>query len=319
MNTIRIIVVAVVAGLTGLPAAASAQERVALPPTSGINVHEGYLQATGDLFRGHLQATGRYQVMVVPGPSGTQELSAQQAIEVGRGAGTELVAVMHITRLGSSAKVRVALYDVTSGQLLRLEQMSAATPDDVDVVTRRLAQALATGESVEEAAQIDTVTERESDPYLKMTATSVFGLKLGGAVPLGTTDSGENALPGLGIFWLYDARTFLAEVDIGFHNRDDDGAFYLGLGAYYPLSKANTTPFFGGAVRWAEGVGGDGSGIQLAAVGGMLLGRLSTVQLRGDVQYFVNTFESRDRYHATATAPDEAVAHGFLFNVGIGF
>src|SRR5690606_12899427 len=124
--------------VVALPAVASAQQRIAITPTSGINVHPAYLQATGDLFRGHLQGTMKYSVVVIPGEGGTAELSAGQAIEAGRAAQADLVVVLHVTRLASSAKVRMAVYDTHTGQLVRLEQATAGTPDDVDPVTQRL-------------------------------------------------------------------------------------------------------------------------------------------------------------------------------------
>lgn len=325
MNTIRTLLV-VICAVVALPAVASAQQRIAITPTSGINVHPAYLQATGDLFRGHLQGTMKYSVVVIPGEGGTAELSAGQAIEAGRAAQADLVVVLHVTRLASSAKVRMAVYDTHTGQLVRLEQATAGTPDDVDPVTQRLAEALATGQSVEDTAAIDTVTVEESDPYLKMQATSVFGVKLGMVTPLNVPGGdAERAIPGIAAFWLYDMRSFLAELDLGMHQQDGDGDFYIGIGAYYPLTKKNTTAYVGGAMRWLHAqYGGDGAGgIQLAPTAGILIGRLSSVQVRGDIQYFFNTFEEEETSYDGTLNMDvrhgNAYAHGLLFNVGLGF
>jgi hypothetical protein len=59
----------------------------------------------------------------------------------------------------------------------------------------------------------------------------------------------------------------------------------------------------------------------LQPTAGVLLGRLSSVQLRGEVGYFVDLFGEQEKYdYATATLPSgKHYSHGFLLNVGIGF
>ena len=70
-------------------------------------------------------------------------------------------------------------------------------------------------------------------------------------------------------------------------------------------------------------LGGQGaSGIVLQPTAGVLLGRLSSVQLRAEVGYFINTFGEREdvtSQSASASAPPKHYSHGFVLNVGIGF
>jgi hypothetical protein len=300
------------------PAAASA-ERVAVVPTSGINLHQGYLEAAGDVFRGHLLGTGRYDVVLVPGESGKYEASATDAVRLASAAAADLAAVLHVTRLGSTARVRLTVYRVATGHVVHRDELGAGTPDDIDPVLQRMATGLATGKSARDTADIHTVTRRESDPLLKMAATNVFGIKLGFVAPRNSvSDDAADFIPGFSAFWLYDVRSFLAEIDVGFHSKDGDGDVAVGLGTYYPLSRGNISPYVGGGLKWAfSEYGGDGaSGIQLYGAGGVLVGRLSSVQLRGEVAYFVNTFAERSYDSGKDSGTN---VHGMSFSVGIGF
>ena len=96
-----------------------------------------------------------------------------------------------------------------------------------------------------------------------------------------------------GLVWMYDARSWMTDlaVDIG---GGAEGRFFMdaAIGAYYPFLREDFTPYLGAQVRWAEmKLGGQGAGgLVLQPTVGMLLGRLSSVQVRAEVGYFINTF-----------------------------
>jgi hypothetical protein len=285
-------------------------ETVALVPPSGTNIHQGYLDAARDLLRGHLLGTGRYNVVAVPNVSSAQELGALDAGAIAKQVGAEVAVVLHITRLGEAATARLSAYSV-HGRLVYSDSLRAASPEDLDVILERLAKGMATGKSAQQTAEIDTVTEKEADPFLKMTATSVFGIKLGGMAPLNT----DEVYPGISFFWLYDMRTFLAEIDVGMHTGDDGGDLFVGINAYYPLSRTNTSPYVGGGLRYQfsnyDGIddrSGTDAGIAAHATVGAIMGRLQSVQLRGDLSYFTTFYNDGGE-----------VAHGLRFGLGLGF
>jgi hypothetical protein len=303
--------------LAVLPAAPRAADAIALLPATGSNVHEGHLSAATDVLRGHLERTGRFVVTLVPSPAPAgQEASALQAGEVARASGTSLAVSVRVARLGATASVRLGAYR-PDGSAAHLDELSAAGPDDLDPVLRRLALGLAEGRPARLLAEIDSVTEKESDPYLKYVATNVFGLRLGNAFlmnrafPAGTMHSAA----GGGIFWLYDARSFLADLAFDLHGGEDDRLVSLGIGFYRPLSTANFAPYVGGGVayQWVS-TGGDGaSGLALKAAGGAVFGRLSTVQIRMEVGYAIGLFQEE------VGGRDGRVPHGPLLSVGLGY
>jgi len=311
------------AGLLLIPAVAGA-ETVALFPATGLNVHEGYLAAAQDVMRGALERTGRFQVTMVPGKPGAEEVAPAQVLATARALKADLAVTVRITRLGNVARARLAAWRVENGALLHTDELAAATPDDLDPVLQRLAAGLAAGKPARDTAEIETVTQKEAEAYAKVKATNTFGLRLGGIFPMNAAGStAEKALPGGGIFWLYDARSFLADVSVDLHGAGDSIAFGVGLGAYVPFSRANVAPYLGGGLRWSATRFGSeaevegGNGIAVFGAGGVLIGRLTTVQVRLEAGWFLNLYS-----HKTKTVPapaGEHLCHGPTLSAGLGF
>jgi hypothetical protein len=108
---------------------------------------------------------------------------------------------------------------------------------------------------------------------------------------------------GMGITWFYDARDFLADVTVaGFTSnldawhRTEDAAVTVGMGVDLPLSRSNVAPYLGvgAAYAWDRFGGAWESGLQGRAMGGLLLGRLSTVAVRFEVGWFWNLATERE-------------------------
>jgi hypothetical protein len=270
--------------ILAVPAVAHA-ERVALLPTSGVNVQEGYLAATHAVARGYLEKNG-FEVVAIAGAHGTTEPDLNQAIAAARQSGARYAVVIHLARLGKTAKVKLTMYDATAGRPAYRDQLDAGTPDDIDPVLARLVKGMATGQSAADTGDINTVTEKEADPLRKLKATSVFGIRIGVVMPTTRPNDGDEAgIPGMGVYWMYDVRTFLAEVGMDFHAKDGEGDFTINIGAFYPFSKQNTSVYGGGGLRYGSADYGDGgaeSGISAYAGVGVIIGRLSTVLLRGE-------------------------------------
>ncbi len=305
---------------------ALAMEKLALLPVTGTNVHPGYLEAARDILKDHLLATGHYNVISVAGEPG--EATPDQAVASGREAGADLVVAVHLARLSGTGRVRLVAYRVSSGALVHADSIGiSGGPDDLDPALKRLAVGLATGQQAGQTADIESVTQREADPMLRQSASKIFGLRLDTLVAFNRpTDDQVGAIPGVGVFWMYDARSFLGEVAVDAYTSDAGSGFSVGIGGYYPFSRNNFTPYVGTAVSYSiVDFGGSGaSGIRLAPVAGMLFGRLSTVQFRGELGYFFNTFGERpDNYAVPTQGPPgpgpKHYAHGLQVTVGLGF
>ncbi len=316
--------IAVLAVALALPAAALAAQsaaparRAVLLRATGSNLHPGHLSAATDMLRSYLERTGRFQVTIVAGPGGgSDQATPAQAGEAARAAGADLAFTLHIARLGSNALVRLAAHR-QDGSVEHLDELSAASPEDVERVLQRLAEGAAAGKPAREIASIDSVTEREADAYLKYAATNVFGVRVGGQYVLNRPDASDRSSTpaGVGVFWLYDARKYLADLSADFYGGSDDRIFALGIGVFYPFSRANETPYVGARASWSsvEFASYSASGLVASAGGGILFGRLSTLQIRIDAGYSVNLFQVKNSLTGEART-----AHGPYLTVGIGF
>jgi hypothetical protein len=337
MNMLKIMNTILIGTLLSLaPAVASAQPQVKLGllPMSGTNVHPGYLEAGRDILKDHLMGTGRFQVIAIAGEAGNVELNGDQAVARGREVGADLAVVAHLTRLSGTGRVRLVAYRVLDGSIAHADSLSiSGGPDDLDPALKRLAVALATGRPASQTADIESVTQKEADPLLKQEANKIFGLRLSSLVATNRPgDLDPQLFPGIGVFWMYDARSFLGEVSIDLHLRNGDdasgGGFAVGIGGYYPFSRENFTPYLGGALSYAfvNDFGGSGAtGIRVLPTVGFLFGRLSTVQIRGELGYFFNTFGEREGERFVSGQPIVPVssskhfAHGPHFALGLGF
>jgi hypothetical protein len=310
--------------LCASPALSWAAPRVvALLPPTGDNVAPAILQASRDLLKDHLQHTGVYTVVEPTGTPSAEEPTPAQAAKQAAALGAEQALVFRLIHFGTSARVRLTAYAAGTGQVLYWDStVISGGPEELDTVIQRLVHALQIGKPVRDSAEIDTVTDKEGTNLTRRAANKSFGVHLFTYLPLNTPSGSMTALPGGGLFWLYDARSWMADLAVDLGVADRHGSYAASIGSYYPLLREDFTPYIGGVVRWAYmRLGGQGaSGIVLQPTVGVLLGRLSSVQLRAEVGYFINTFGERENVAiSSASEPPKHYSHGFVLNVGIGF
>jgi hypothetical protein len=110
----------------------------------------------------------------------------------------------------------------------------------------------------------------------------------------------------------------MAEIWVDFYrgSSEDVTTFDVGLGGYYPFTRRNVTPYVGGGAAWSASSQGSqsASGLRMNVAGGVLVGRLWTVQFRAELGWFFNTFSER--------APEGGDGHysnGPMLTLGLGF
>lgn len=277
-------------------------ETIALIPATGSNVEPQQLAAATDILRAYLERTKRFTVVRVAPVSGEEPTEAQ-AGEAATSVGAHLAVTLRISRLGGNALARLGAYR-QDGVLVHRDELGATGVDDLEPVIARLAEGLARARPAAELAELDTVTEREARPRLKRATDSLFGLRLGAAMPVNRADPGRRsgAASGLSLLWQYDTGSFLADVDAGFvvssteFGQSTDHAVSLGMGIYLPFAKTDMTPYAGGglAYSWAHFGGEGGNGLVAKAGGGFVVGRLANVLLRLDASWFYSLFPQRE-------------------------
>ncbi len=291
-----------------VPSLGRGTETIALLPATGANVSPGELAAATDVLRAKLERTGKFTVILVGTPAEERETTAAEAVRAAREAGAPVAATLRVSRLGAVGLVRFAAYRDGAGALpAHVDELPAKGVDDLEPALERIAVGFALGRPARSTAEIDTVTEREADPrlYKQRTAARMFGVRLESSFVVDRAGGGTGALSGLGLAWQYDARSFIADVgldaqwsqtlDLAYRGHRD-WLFGLGIGVYYPFSRGDAVPYVGAGASYVwENLGGDGAhGLALRGGLGLILGRLSTVQVRVDAGYQVNTFTESD-------------------------
>jgi hypothetical protein len=178
---------------------------------------------------------------------------------------------------------------------------------------------------VRDSAELETVTVKEGQTLNRRNASRSFGVHIFTLLPLNAAggSTNTNVVPAGGLYWLYDARSWMGDIAFDIGGQGDRAYYGMAIGGYYPFSREDFTPYIGGVFRWAYmNLGGRGSsGIVIQPTLGMLIGRLSSTQLRAEAGYFVNTFaetEGSDQ-EPVARGARGFVSHGFVLSVGIGF
>lgn len=293
--------------LAALPAQARAVERLALLPATGANVGPPELAAATDVLRSHLEATGRFEVLratslAAPGEEPTPVQAAAAARSVGADAGL----VLRVSRLSGRATVRLAAYRALDGARLHVDEIGALGADDLDPALQRIARGLALGRPARQVAEVDTVTERETQPRLRKPTVSTVGYRIGGMALVNRPVPGERTglVSGMGILWTYDADGWLADLSLDFATSDldwssnPDRLLAFGASVFRPLTRGDNSLYVGGgAALTASRLGGPqgGSGLQLRATAGWLAGRLSDASFRVEGTLFYDTYAETER------------------------
>jgi hypothetical protein len=322
--------VLVIAGFVALasPALAAPSRTVAIMPPSGDNVAPEVLKAAGELLKDHLLRTNAYHVVTPPSFAPVEtEATPEEAAKLATDLGAQQAVSLRITHFGTSARVRINAYAAGTGQVVYWDSIViSGGPDELDTVIQRLVHAMLKGKPVHDSAEIDTVTTKEGQQLTRRAANQTFGLRLFTLLPVSDFDDSHTAIPGGGIYWLYDARSWMADISLDLGARENYGFYDVAIGVYYPFLREDFTPYVGGTVRLAYmKLGGDGaSGMSLQPTVGILLGRLSTVQLRAELGYFFNTFGEGPKtyYYDEPSAPPSTSKHygnGAILNIGLGF
>jgi hypothetical protein len=328
-KTLRVILLAVLTTTLGSTAARAAGGTVALLAPTGDNVAPAILQASRELLKDHLQRTGVYTVVEAPATDAppNAEPTPQQAGAQAQALGASQALVVRITHIGTTARVRLTAY-TTGGQVAYWDSiLVTGGPEELDVAFQRLVHAMQLGKPVRDSAELETVTNKEMQELNKRTANKSFGVHIMTFLPFNTAGGSFSAVPGGGWFWLYDARSWMADFSLDLGGASGRIFYSAAIGGYYPFLREDFTPYVGGIMRIAYmNFGGNGAGgLVFQPTAGVLLGRLSSVQLRAELGYFVDSFGEYGTTttiqggQQTTTTTDRHYAHGLVFNVGIGF
>jgi TolB-like protein len=260
------------------PVSAQSESWTVLPLTSR-GMDEGIAETFRDLLQNELST--RNGASFSAGGQACQDAPCAVASGAKLGAGVAVFGSMNA--LGSKIIVSVTVVDVASGQILSNQKMKVDQVEDLDSAAVRIAEAIVTGSTTKETAELGNITEEESRPERRRMGKSGLGLRVGGVAPL--SDGYADGVPGVLIeasYW-YETSSFAIEPRIGARfSADNDGGNYLELpmdvGAYYIIGQSDFAPFVGG-----------GGGLHAKA--GILLFRTFTMRVAISADYNISFVE----------------------------
>ncbi len=240
----------VVLATVALAIPASAQEVWSVLPMNARGVD----QVTAETFRDLLQLelAGLTPHRFLAGTSPCADDACAQA--VGEAVGADVVVYGSLSALGEEVIAAVTVYDVAAGQPRGADRLTAQRVEELDTIAERLAEAIVSGVSAEETAELGVIIEEESEAPLRREGDNGFGLRVGGFFPL--SDHYAEAGPGILFdvaFW-FETLDFVIEPRIGVRfdtDRSDEATYFefpIDIGGYYVLGRGDFAGLLGGGI-----------------------------------------------------------------------
>jgi len=313
---------AVLCGLAAGPAAAA---DLLVLPVQGTNLTEGETEAVGTLLAGALAAEG---ASVVPSAQAREALkqpggTAAALQTTGAKSAVETTAV----RLGKRVVLRSTLR-APDGAALHGAEMTAASLDDLEPVTRRLARALLQRTTPEATRDLRTVTEREGQRPNRIFTERVMGLKTAFIWPFA---SGVQFDPAMSLQFdgrLETQRGFLefgagAMIPTNSTDHRGIGGVFAEFGGSLYLYEASASPYVGaGLVPRLFFALSDG-GMRLGAYGqlGVMFLRESSTRLYAEARVTQNLLPFKDKRFSLSSQPSKGSFYPteLSLQVGIGW
>jgi hypothetical protein len=217
----------------------------------GVGVDNDACQAVGDLLRSELQKIGRSVTprSSMPAASCADEACATTAA---RTLADEAV-VTKLSRLNQKVMVITTLVDTQTGRVTFSDRAAAASLDDMDALTIRMARSLTEHRAIADTMTPGTMTDYDAQEQKRQKSLFTTGLRIGGVVPIADSYAGASTLYDIDLVSYYEVRQYAIEAAIGYRGNTNDPTRRVGdggidLGGYYHLMDADISPFVGAGV-----------------------------------------------------------------------
>jgi len=264
--------------------------KVFLPYLEAINIKKDFQISSSKLLKNYIDLANAYQVVMDPNKDTL--FDSERSIEEIKNKAIQLNAKYFIkgslNRIGENVIVNVSLFETESGSKIWFDQMKAMSPEDLDPIMQRMANALGTKEKATTTEDIYSVTNNESEALKQKQTNNSFGIALGG---IQAFNSYNLLLTTASIGWYFDARNYIFDIrpTIGFDNSDDH-MFNIAIEMFKPHTTNPNSFYYGGGLSFSTSdvhtnkdlnkPAFSGTGININAGGGYLLNRTSAVSLR---------------------------------------
>jgi TolB-like protein len=285
-----------------------AEERLAVLPLAGSGVDVSTQETTYLLLVSEISKLKKYDVIskteieALVGDRGCEELAC--AIEIGKQANATKVVYGSLNKLGEKVILQYTLADVSTGQTLISDDLSAMQVEDLDQVVKRVAMSIVQQTPVDKTVQVGLVTEQESQEAKTRKANTSTGIAWGYLYPQKGYDDREPVF-----VWdfrsVYELRHIAVDAVMGLRQ-----GFAMNVSVLYVPGLKDFSPFAGAGVGF-HGVSHeqyyngynyspDGSnkkqdGFEFVIKGGLLAFRTYDFRVVATVEYTMTFNDYNDR------------------------
>ncbi len=234
-------------------------EKIAVLDFKPIGVEPSLVEAITTLLKGDLSSYKEFTLITVEEKKICEDKEC--AAEIGFKVMAQKVVYGTVSKLGTKYIISASVVEVSSHNIIYQDRISAASAEDLDIASERLAKSIATGKKVEATAEIGLITEEEAKEPRRRQSFYTVGSKFGMGMPLGDTYGGTKTLMSLdAIFW-YETPSFIAEFSGGYtftpfsteiaSNYTTVTAMeftFSQLSLFYLFSKGDFCPYAGGGI-----------------------------------------------------------------------
>lgn len=181
-------------------------------PLQPVGLDEQTALVSTGLLRDGLSARGVQIVAFPPDavpPSMTADAAAISAL--GQSAGADTVVYGSLSKLGSKIICAIHAHKVGQPASFFNDQLNSMTIEDLDVVMRRFAEAIAAGESRVGAPSIDTITQAETYEPRTHASRRGFGMRAGFLFPAGDSYGNADRLVSIRMPFKYETHDAMIE------------------------------------------------------------------------------------------------------------
>jgi TolB-like protein len=241
---------------------------------SAIGVQQELATTISDLLRLELTECERYAVI---GKGTMTETLGEDLVAVGMSEavmysdslGASLAVIGQITVLGRKTIISVSLINKWTKETLFTDKFTSGSLEDIEIVIKRLADALCEMKKAKTSVTVETVTEEEARPRRRRSSYHTGGVMLGYLFPTFGTYGREVegdywdddlslgnviiSMPGFSIQYLYEMPHHMAEMCGRMHWKSRSFSMAVEFGGYRFLSLEDVAPFVGGGVGMSWG------------------------------------------------------------------
>jgi len=191
-----------------------------------IGVGSQTVRAATQVFRNEINATGKFAVITkaeVEARLNKAEIydftcyDITGASQKGNVIGSDWAIIGSLTKLGRKIIAEAQLVNVAESQVDFSDRFSSESIDDLDIVLRRLAKAIANRDKIESEADRFLLTEEETDQPRRKKSFMTSGVSFGFGFPLSDSSySNVDNLKNLSWCMRYEAGRFVVDNSLGF-------------------------------------------------------------------------------------------------------